>query len=183
MNMKAYWSWAIAPTACALAITALVAVPNWSKSRQMRTDSKDLARATDQYLVQRDEHERLQVELRTLREELAARGHSAWTDTADSTLVTRLTRPIDGTDVVDQSIRIGDREPMSSPPAGVRLDRRQIDMQMTGSFDAIFAALGTAEREQGLCRVRSMELRQSGEHVQATVAIDEYFHGSEEHHP
>ncbi len=183
MKRNTYWIWAIAPATLALAAVAVVALPNFSKARQMRLDSKDLARATDQYLVQRDEHERLQARLASLRSELQTRGHALRTDVNESMIVPRLTRPIDGKDVLDQSIKVGDREPMLARPAGLKLDRRCVEMQMTGSFRAVFAALGTAEAEAGLNRVRALELRQAGEHVQATVAVEEFFQIAEETRP
>ncbi|MSR28687.1 MAG: hypothetical protein EXS03_03815 [Phycisphaerales bacterium] len=183
MKRNGYWIWALAPATVALAVVALVAVPNYSKARQMRVDSKDLARATDQYLVQRDECDRLQAELGRLRAEVLDRGHSLRSDVNESALVTRLTRAIDGTEVLDQSIKIGEREPMLARPAGMKLDRRAVELQMTGSFDAVFAALGSAENEAGLNRVRVVEFRQTGEHVQATVGIDEFFRAQEELHP
>jgi len=179
VSRHSYWIWDIAPSAITLAIVATVALPNYTKSRQMRLDSKNLARATDQYLVQRDEHERLQARVAGLRAELRTRGHELRADVNESTLVPRLTRPIDGTDVLDQSIKVGDREAMLARPAGMKLDRRTVEMQMTGSFPAVFSALGTAESEAGLNRVRTLELRQSGEHVQATVGVEEFFQTAE----
>lgn len=183
MNSRNYWLWAIVPTAAAATAIGLVAMPNYTNAAGMRADSKVIAKAADNYLVKRDEHERLQSELKSLRAGLAARGHSARGDIAESALVAKLTRPIDGTEVVDQSIRIGDREGTPQQLAGMSFDKRHIEMQMTGSFEAIFSAIDKAEREPGLARIRNVELRQSGEYVQATVNIDEYFRHAEEPRP
>jgi hypothetical protein len=90
-----------------------------------------------------------------------------------------MTRPIDGADVLDQSIRIGEREVMSVRPAGLALDRRNVEMQMTGSFAAVFNTVQKAEQEAGMTRVRSIDIHREGLQVQATVGIDEYFHASE----
>ena len=184
MTSRNYWLWAFIPTATAALAIGFIAMPSYTNAAALRADSKLIAKAADNYLVQRDEHERLQTELKSLRESLTARGHSARADVAESALVTKLTRPIDGPEVVDQSIRIGDREGTPQQIAGMKLDRRQIEMQMTGSFEAIFSAVDKAEREPGLARIRNVELRQSGDYVQATVNIDEYFrHAQEESRP
>jgi len=101
-------------------------------------------------------------------------------DVNESKLIPSLTRPIDGTDVSDQVIRIGERTPMSVRTAGLAIDYRAIEMQMTGSFDAVFAAVRTAEDERGMTRVRSVDMQRNGTQVQASVGIDEFFHGVEE---
>ena len=178
MKLSPFWIWSIVPSAASLAIVGFVAFPNFQKSRQMRSDSSNLSKATDAYLIQRDEFERLRDDIASLREQRDASGHSVRSDLNESRLVSSLTRPIDGTEVVDQSIRIGDREPVLARPAGLALDRRTVEMQMTGSFDAVFSTVRTAENQSGMTRVRSIELRRAGPQVQATVGIDEFFRAS-----
>ncbi len=178
MKLSPFWIWAIVPTAASLAVIASVALPNFQQSRHMRSDSSNLSKSTDAYLIQRDEFERLRNDIATLREQRDSSGHSVRTDLNESRLVSSLTRPIDGSEVADQSIRIGDREPLAARPAGLALERRVVEMQMTGSFDAVFSTLRTAEAESGLTRVRSVELRRSGPQVQANVGIDEFFRAS-----
>ncbi|MSR70012.1 MAG: hypothetical protein EXS17_06685 [Phycisphaerales bacterium] len=178
MKLSPLWIWTVVSSAVSLVFMGFVALPNFQQSRQMRSDSRNLSKATDAYLIQRDELERLRDDIASLREKRDSSGHSARSDLNESRLVSSLTRPIDGTEVVDQSIRIGDREPVVARPAGLALDRRSVEMQMTGSFDAVFSTLRTAEAESGLTRVRSIELHRTGPQVQATVGIDEFFHAS-----
>lgn len=183
MKLNRYWMWALVPGSLCVAVLATVALPNYSAARKMRADSRNLAKATDDYLVQRDEFEHLQSELSALREERESRGHALRSDISESQLVHAMTRPIDGSEVLDQSIRIGDREKMLAKPAGLQLDRRAIDLQMTGSFDAIYTTLNKAEGDEGMSRVRSLELRRNGSTVQASVGIDEYFRSAEVANP
>ena len=178
MRFSRFWSWVIVPSAATLAIVGFVALPNFQKARQMRRDSSTLSKATDAYLVQRDEFDRLRNDIENLREQRDETGHAVRSDLNESQLVSSLTRPIDGKEVVDQSIRIGDREPLVARPAGLALDHRSVEMQMTGSFDAVFSTVRTAENESGMTRVRSIELRRAGPQVQATVGIDEFFHST-----
>lgn len=179
MKLNPYWMWAITPGLVGAVVLGAVALPNYSAARKMRADSRNLSKATDQYLVQRDEFERLQHELAALRDERDSRGHALRSDISESQLVPAITRPIDGTEVLDQSIRIGDREKLIARPAGMQLDKRVIDMQMTGSFDAIYSAVSKAEADAGMSRVRTLELRRNGSTVQASVGIDEYFQSAE----
>ncbi len=180
MKLSPFWLWAIVPAAVSVTTLAFVAYPNFKNAKLMRTDSRNLSKATDQYLVQRDEFDRLRAEVETLRTQRDATGHVVRTDVNESKLVPTLTRPIDGQDVLDQSIRIGDRSKLMTKPAGLALDHRSIEMEMTGSFDAVFAAVRTAETDGGMIRVRAIDIRRDGPQVQANVGIDEYFHSPEE---
>ena len=179
MKISSFWAWAILPTTISATIVGFFAIPNFRDAGVMRADSKNVSKATDEFLTQRDEFERLQMEVKSLQSRREESGHSIRTDSNDSKLVLAMTRPIDGTDVLDQSIRIGEREVMSLRPAGLALDRRNVEMQMTGSFDAVFNTVRKAEQESGMTRVRSIDIHREGLQVQATVGIDEYFYASE----
>ena len=179
MKISSFWVWAIVPSTVSAVIVCFFAIPNFRDAGVMRADSQNVSKATDEFLTQRDEFERLQVEVRSLQSRRDENGHSIRTDSNDSKLISSMTRPIDGTEVLDQSIRIGEREMMSVRPAGLALDRRNVEMQMTGSFDAVFNTVQKAEQEAGMTRVRSIDIHREGLHVQATVGIDEYFHASE----
>ncbi|MDA0213923.1 MAG: hypothetical protein O2875_01005 [Planctomycetota bacterium] len=179
MKLSPFWLWAILPTTVSASIVCCLAIPNFREAGVMRADSKHVSKATDEYLVQRDDFEHLQVEVETLRIRRDNNGHSIRTDSNDSKLISTMTRPIDGKEVLDQSIRIGEREMMSVRPAGLALDRRNVEMQMTGSFDAIFNTVRKAEEEAGLSRIRSIDIHREGLQVQVIVGIDEYFHAVE----
>ncbi len=176
MKFSPFWIVAIAPSVVGVVIISAFAIPNFRQAAEMRADSLNVSNATDQYMVQRDEFERLEAEIATLRKQRTDSGHVMRSDVNESKLVPSLTRPIDGTEVLDQSIRIGDRETMTARPAGLALDRRAIEMQMTGSFEAVFKTVRTAEDESGTTRVRSIDIHRSGPQVQAIVGIDEYFY-------
>lgn len=178
MKISNFWMWAILPITVSATIMCLFAIPNFRDAGIMRADSQNVTKATDDFLMQRDEYERLQLEVKSLQTRRNENGHSIRTDSNDSKLVSSMTRPIDGIEVLDQSIRIGEREVMSVRPAGLALDRRNVEMQMTGSFDAVFKTVRKAEEESGMTRVRSIDIHREGLQVQATVGIDEYFHAA-----
>jgi len=180
MKYSAFWIWTIVPSAMSALAVGFFGINNFQSARAMRADSRNLSTATDQYLVQRNELDQLQADLTDLHTQRDLNGHALRSDVNESKLIPSLTRPIDGTDVFDQAIRIGERTPMSVRTAGLMIDHRAIEMQMTGSFNAVFAAVHTAEGERGMTRVRSVDMQRNGTQLQASVGIDEFFHGVEE---
>lgn len=69
--------------------------------------------------------------------------------------------------------------PVPGVPGG-KAARRQVDAQMTGSFDALFGALAGAERLETLVTVRSVEFTRSptagaDAPIEAHFQFDEYF--------
>ena len=62
---------------------------------------------------------------------------------------------------------------------GGKAMRRAVDVEMTGSFDALFAAVSNAERLDALVTVRSIDLSRNpaaeGGLVEAKLVFDEYF--------
>ncbi|MSR44667.1 MAG: hypothetical protein EXS15_04820 [Phycisphaerales bacterium] len=179
MKPSPFWMWLLTAAVASIAILGSVAIPNYRKAAVMRADSRTLSKAADQYLVQRNEFARLGTELDRLRSQRDESGHALRSDLNESRLVPSLTRPIDGTEVLDQSIRIGDRESLNFQTVGFSLDKRVIDLQMTGSFDALFSTLRAAEDEAGMTRVRTVDMHRNGSQVQASVGIDEFFRSSE----
>ncbi|MSQ89958.1 MAG: hypothetical protein EXS01_00990 [Phycisphaerales bacterium] len=179
MKLSLSWKWILVPSFVCAAVIGAMAIPNFSAARTMRADSRNLSKATDQYLVQRDDFDRLRADVDHLRTQRDESGHALRSDLNESKLIPSLTRQIDGQEVLDQSIRIGDREALTVRPAGIAIDRRTIDVQLTGSFEALFSTVKTAESEAGMTRVRSIDIRRSGAQVQAIVGIDEYFLSAE----
>jgi hypothetical protein len=93
---------------------------------------------------------------------------------------------VDGTQVSDQSIRIGDVAAITAIPFGMALDRRSLEVRTTGQFDAIFDVVRAAERSRGLGRISSVEMRRADAgdgSLESTIVIDEFFHGAREVQP
>lgn len=178
--------WVGAPALLAAILVAFVAVPNYTRARAMRIESHSLAESTNQYLVQRSELDRLRREVERMRYDRESSGAAICEGPDASALVTAVSRTVDGAQVSDQSIRIGDVSAMTTIPFGMALDRRALEVRTTGQFDAIFDVVRAAERSRGLGRIASMELRRAevGDgSLESTIVIDEFFHGPQEVQP
>jgi hypothetical protein len=152
----------------------------------MRIESHSLAESTNQYLLQRSELDRLRREVERMRYDRETSGASICEGPDSSGLVSAVSRTVDGAQVSDQSIRIGDVAAMTTIPFGMALDRRALEVRTTGQFDAIFDVVRAAERSRGLGRIASVELRRAdiGDgSLESTVVIDEFFHGPQEVQP
>ena len=178
--------WIGAPALLAALLVAFVAVPNYTRARAMRIESHSLAESTNQYLLQRSELDRLRREVERMRYDRESSGAAICEGPDASALVTAVSRTVDGAQVSDQSIRIGDVSAMTTIPFGMALDRRALEVRTTGQFDAIFDVVRAAERSRGLGRIASMELRRAevGDgSLESTIVIDEFFHGPQEVQP
>lgn len=185
-EMRQRLIWIGAPAFLAALLVAFVAVPNYTRAHAMRIESRALAESTNQYLLQRSELDRLRRDVERMRYDREARGAAICEGPDSSGLVTAITRPVDGAQVSDQSIRIGDVSAVTTIPFGLALDRRALEVRTTGQFDAIFDVVRTAERSRGLGRIYSVELRRAdiGDgSLESTIVIDEFFHGSQEAQP
>ena len=178
--------WIGAPALLAALLVAFVAVPNYTRARAMRIESHSLAESTNQYLLQRSELDRLRREVERMRYDRESSGAAICEGPDSSGLVNAVSRPVDGAQVSDQSIRIGDVSAMTTIPFGMALDRRALEVRTTGQFDAIFDVVRAAERSRGLGRISSVELRRAdiGDgSLESTIVIDEFFHGPQEVQP
>ncbi len=178
--------WIGMPLICAALLVAFVAVPNYTRARAMRIESRSLAESTNQYLVQRSELDRLRSEVERMRYDRDSSGAAICEGPDSSGLVTAVTRTVDGTEVSDQSIRIGDIAAMTAIPFGMALDRRSLEVRTSGQFDAIFDVVRAAERSRGLGRIASVEMRRADAgdgSLESTIVIDEFFHGAREVQP
>ncbi len=178
--------WIGGPLVAATLLVAFVAVPNYTRARAMRIESRSLAESTNQYLLQRSELDRLRREVERMRYDREKSGAMICEDPDASGLVAAVSRPVDGTQVSDQSIRIGDVTAMTAIPFGMALDRRALEVRTSGQFDAIFDVVRAAERTRGLGRIASVEVRRTdlGDgSLESTVVIDEFFHGAREVQP
>jgi len=178
--------WIGGPVLLAAVLVAFVAVPNYTRARAMRIESRSLAESTNQYLVQRSELDRLRSEVERMRYDRETSGATICEDPESSGLVTAVTRAVDGTQVSDQSIRIGDVSALTTIPFGMALDRRTLEVRTTGQFDAIFDVVRAAEKSRGLGRISSIEMRRADAgdgSLESTIVIDEFFHGAREVQP
>lgn len=178
--------WIGAPALLASLLVAFVAVPNYTRARAMRIESRTLAESTNQYLLQRSELDRLRREVERMRYDREENGYAICESPDSSGLVTAVSRTVDGAQVSDQSIRIGDMSAVTAIPFGMPLARRALEVRTTGHFDAIFDVVRAAERSRGLGRISSLDMRRAdiGDgSLESTIVIDEYFHGSQEAQP
>jgi hypothetical protein len=73
-------------------------------------------------------------------------------------LLSAITRPTDGTVVREQSIRTSVLAPVDGIAADGPVMRREVTVEMTGTFDSVFGVVDAAEAVDQLVTPRSIEI-------------------------
>ncbi|MSR17586.1 MAG: hypothetical protein EXS00_00195 [Phycisphaerales bacterium] len=172
----------VATTGGALALLAgLWIVPNYLSATDIRAHSQRLDAQTSEYLAQRSALEQLQAEVLILRSEAQSNCRSLPESPQDSQLVDALARPVDGLNLSDQVVRLGELELHPSASAnGSPLERRRVRIEMLGSFDAVFSVLHAIDQERNVNRVTSVDIHPGAAGLSAVLEVDEYFSGPKE---
>ena len=178
-------AWGVAPAAAAVAATLGFAVPNYIRANGLRDETQRLEAVAGENISQRNNLVRLERSVAGLRAEAQRRSRALTEDGERDALLDAVTRHADGTVVVEQSIRTGVREPVDAPMAGTGISRRQVTVEMTGSFDAAFGVLDAADGIDRLATPRVIEfsaLAPAAEQaiagnpvVRCTFIFDEWF--------
>ena len=178
-------AWGIVPAMAAAMVTALFAVPNYSRAHSLRDESQRLQAESSERITQRNNLKLLESSVASLREERDRRCRPLGDGAERDRLLAAITRNADGTQVRDQSIRTGTMSPVEIPGSDLRVMRRSVDVEMTASFDAIFGVIDAAETADQLVTPRSIEITvlstpteqalQGNPAVRATLALDEWF--------
>jgi Tfp pilus assembly protein PilO len=147
----------VVPAAAAIVATALFAVPNYVRAGSLRDETQRLEAVAGENIAQRNNLLRLESAVAAMRRECADRcPPPAAADERDA-LLASVTRATDGAGVRSQSIRTGSQAAHAEPICGKRLVRREVTVEMTGSFDAAFGVLDAAESTGRLVTPRIVE--------------------------
>ncbi|MFM9180941.1 MAG: hypothetical protein ACKOV8_06830 [Phycisphaerales bacterium] len=147
----------IVPAAAAVVATALFAVPNYVRAGSLRNETQRLEAVAGENIAQRNNLLRLESAVVGMRRECADRCPPPAAADEREALLAAVTRTTDGAGVRTQSIRTGSQSVHPEAICGMRLSRREVTVEMTGSFDAAFGVLDAAESTGRLVTPRVIE--------------------------
>ena len=174
----------IVPAAAAVFATALFAVPNYVRAGSLRDETQRLEAVAGENIAQRNNLLRLESAVVGMRRECADRCPPPAAADEREALLAAVTRTTDGAGVRTQSIRTGSQSAHPEAICGMRLVRREVTVEMTGSFDAAFGVLDAAESTGRLVTPRVIEFSSAAgadeqailgtSAVRATFVFDEW---------
>ena len=180
-----FLAWGIVPAMAAALVTSLFAVPNYVRALSLQDESQRLQAVSAENISQRNNLKYLEANVAKLRAERDRRCRPLGDQSERDRLLAAITRQNDGVAVRDQSIRTGTVAAHEIPGSDLRVQRRTVDVDMTGTFDAVFGVIDAAEDVDQLVTPRMIEitvlgdpiqLAQSGDPaVRATMVLDEWF--------
>ena len=168
------------PLAVAIVLLGLFTVPNYLRARAWSREANALRAVANESAARQDNLLDMQREIERLRADLAQRGRTLPATPDQGALLASIARSADAKGVTGSQSKSGKLAPVAvSGLAGGKAMRRTVDVEMTGSFDALFAAVSNAERLDALVTVRSIDLSRNpaaeGGLVEAKLVFDEYF--------
>jgi hypothetical protein len=147
----------IVPAAAAVVATALFAVPNYVRAGSLRDETQRLEAVAGENIAQRNNLLRLESAVAAMRRECADRCPPPSKAGERDALLAAVTRTNDAAGVRTQSIRTGTQSAHAEAICGMRLARREVTVEMAGSFDAAFGVLDAAESTGRLVTPRIVE--------------------------
>lgn len=169
------------PLAAAVAVLGLFTLPNYLHARQWTSRADALRDEATQVANRHEDYRMLQQQVDQLQRELKARNKEMPLAIGKGRLLDCLAASGSIKGIVTSESRAGAVSGVAVPGVpGGKAARRQVDAQMTGSFDALFGALAGAERLDTLVTVRSIEFTRSpvaaaDAPIEARFQFDEYF--------
>lgn len=168
------------PLAIAIVLLGLFTVPNYLRARAWSREANALRAVANESAARQDNLLDMQREIERLRADLKQRGRTLPATPDQGALLASIARSADAKGVTGSQSKSGKLAPVTvSGLGGGKAMRRTVDVEMTGSFDALFAAVSNAERLDALVTVRSIDLSRNpaaeGGLVEAKLVFDEYF--------
>jgi hypothetical protein len=178
-------AWAIVPGTAAVLVTALFVIPNYMRALDMQDEAQRLEAVAGENISQRNNLQLLEKNVGALREECARRCRPLAEGAEHDRLLATITRPTDGTVVREQSIRTGQVTTVDGIAIGGPVQRREVSVEMTASFESVFGVLDAAESVDQLVTPRVVEIvvlhgpieqaSMGNPAVRATMTFDEWF--------
>lgn len=170
----------LVPLAAAVVLLGLFTVPNYLRAREWTREAAALRAVADEAAARQDNLREMQSDIERLRAALAERGRLLPATPDQGALLASIARSADAKGVSGSQSRSGKLSPVAVPGfGGGKASRRSVDVEMRGSFDALFAAASAAERLPALVNLRSVEMTRvdaaDGGGVDAKMVFDEYF--------
>lgn len=168
------------PLVMAVVLLGLFTIPNYLRAREWSREASSLRAVANEAAARQDNLLDIQREIERLRTELAERGRTLPAAPDQGALLGCIARSADAKGITGSQSKSGKLAVVAVPGlVGGKAMRRTVDVEMTGSFDALFAAVGGAEQLPSLVTVRSIDMARNpaaeGGSVQAKLVFDEYF--------
>ena len=168
------------PLVVAIVLLGLFTIPNYLRAREWSREASSLRAVANEAAARQDNLLDIQREIERLRAELAQRGRTLPAAPDQGALLGSIARSADAKGVTSSQSKSGKLALISVPGlVGGKAMRRAVDVEMSGSFEALFAAVGGAEQLPSLVTVRSIDMARNpaadGGVVQAKLVFDEYF--------
>ncbi len=169
------------PTAVGAVVLGLYVLPTYSRAAEARQEAARLTKATDEYIQQRAELDRLSREVNSMRACVHTECRGVPSGQDGSRLVDSVTRPINGHTLLDQTLRVGNTESCPAAPEGTTLLQREIKIESLGSFESAFEVLHAIDLDRNLNRIKSVSMTRGTQSngLNATIVVNEYFMPSE----
>ena len=170
----------LVPLVMAVALLGLFTVPNYMRARAWSREASVLRAVADEAASRQDNLRELRQDIERLRAALAERGRTLPVTPDQGALLASIARSADAKGVAGSQARSGKLAPVAVPGfSGGKATRRTVDVEMRGTFDALFAAASSAERLPSLVNIRSIDMTRGdgsdGAQVEAKMVFDEYF--------
>ena len=150
--------WAVGPALGAILVTTLFVIPNYARALRMQDEAQRLEAVSGENISQRNNLKLMERSVSELREECNRRCRPLAEGTDRDHLLSAITRPTDGTVVREQSIRTSVLAPVDGIAADGPVMRREVTVEMTGTFDSVFGVVDAAEAVDQLVTPRSIEI-------------------------
>lgn len=150
--------WAVGPALGAVLVTTLFVIPNYARALRMQDEAQRLEAVSGENIAQRNNLKLMERSVSELREECNRRCRPLAEGTDRDHLLSAITRPTDGTVVREQSIRTSVLAPVDGIAADGPVMRREVTVEMTGTFDSVFGVVDAAEAVDQLVTPRSIEI-------------------------
>jgi hypothetical protein len=170
------------PVSVAVGMLALFTVPNYLRAMNWECEASEYRAQASEATARQDGLQAMQSDVDRLRRELAERGRMLPGSPDQGALLSALGRSGERKGIVNSESKSGRLSVVSVPGfTGGKASRRSIEAQMSGQFDALFAALAGAEGLPTLVAVRIVEFTRSPAEqdpnapIEAHFTFDEYF--------
>lgn len=169
------------PLATAMLALSMFTVPNYLRAQQSSRRADAIRAGAVEVANRHEDYRRLQDEVDRLQRELKMRNRDLPLALDRGRLLESLSASGALKGIVSSESRTGSVTgvPVPGVPGG-KAARRQVDAQLTGSFESLFAALSSAERVPTLVNARSVEFTRAPNAtadapLEARFQFDEYF--------
>jgi hypothetical protein len=170
------------PVSVAVALLGLFTVPNYLRALSWEREASVYRAQASEAAARQDGLQALQSEVDRLRRELAERGRMLPGSPDQGALLSALGRSGERKGIASSEAKSGRLSVVTVPGlTGGKASRRSVEAQMSGQFEALFAALSGAEGLPALVAVRTVEFTRSpavqdlNAPIEAHFTFDEYF--------